>query len=179
MANNYYTSPRGKASYPKLQKPDTKFNAEGIYSTKLVISKEDAAEFIARIEEVFVDEFGPKKLTLLQRPYKEDAEGDLVFNFKSKNKPQLFNAAGKPIKAADLKLGSGSTLKIKGSIAPTLVQGKHYATLWMNSVQVIDLVEFAGGAGFGAEEGGSYMGGDSEETAEAANAAVADAKEDF
>lgn len=153
MTNKYFTTPRGIASYPKLIKPDTKFNPEGVYSVALVIPKDDASELISQIEEIFVDEFGPKKLSELQAPYKEDENGDYVFKFKSANKPQLFDAAGTAISPrADLKLGSGSVLKVKGSIKPIMVQKKYYATLYINGVQLIDLVEF-GGAGFAAEEG--------------------------
>jgi uncharacterized protein (DUF779 family) len=155
MSNKYYTTPKGIASYPKLLKPDTKFNAEGVYTTKLVIPKEDAKELIERIEETFTEEYGEKKLTLLNPPYKEDENGDLLFTFKSKNKPKLFDAAGDPVTDKDLKLGSGSILKIKGAIGPNIVTGKYYATLWINAVQIIDLVEFQGG-GFGADESGSY-----------------------
>lgn len=154
MSNNtFYTSPKGKASYPKLLKPDTKFNAEGVYTTGLIMSKEDAQPLIKRIEEVFTEEFGEKKLKSLNPPYKEDENGDLVFKFKSKSKPKLFDAQGMPVTGTELKIGSGSVLKIKGSIGPNLVQGKYYATLWINAVQIIDLIEYGGGSGFAAEEG--------------------------
>lgn len=155
MANKYFTTPRGTAGYPKLFKPDTKFNPEGVYKTNLTIDPEEAAPLIAQIEEIFVEEFGQKKLANMVRPYEETEDG-LVFKFKSSNKPQLFDAKGTPIKpTVDPKIGSGTVLKIKGSIACRLVQGKYYATLYINAAQVIDLVEF-GGMGFAAEEG-SYQ----------------------
>ena len=76
-----------------------------------------------------MEEFGPKKLSELQKPWKEDENGDYLFKFKSSNKPQLFDADGKAINPkADIKLGSGSVLKIKGSIKPIMVQKKYYAT---------------------------------------------------
>lgn len=155
MANKYFTTPRGIASYPKLIKPDTKFNPEGTYSVGLTFPAGDAVEaFIEHIEEVFADEMGEKKLKTMVKPYKIDSEtGEYLFKFKSANKPQLFDAAGKPIRtAADIKLGSGSVLKIKGSIGPCTVKGEHYATLYLNSVQVIDLIEFNAN-GFTAEDG--------------------------
>lgn len=153
MTNKYFTTPKGVASYPKLIKPDTKFNPEGTYSVALVIPADEADDLISQIEEIFVEEFGPKKLSELQTPYKKDENGDYIFKFKSSNRPQLFDAAGTAINPkAELKLGSGSVLKVKGSIKPIMVQKKYYATLYINAVQVIDLVEF-GGAGFAAEEG--------------------------
>jgi hypothetical protein len=153
MAKKYFTTPRGIASYPKLLKPDTKFNAEGVYKTGLILDEEAAQPLIEQIEEVFTEEFGAKKLGNMVKPYTVNDEGQYVFSFKSKNKPQLFDAAGKPINPkADIKLGGGSVLKIKGSISPVMVQGKYYASLYINAAQVIELVEF-GGAGFAAEEG--------------------------
>lgn len=153
MTNKYFTTPRGTASYPKLIKPDTKFNPEGVYSVGLIFPADEASDLITQIEEIFVDEFGPKKLSELQKPWSETEDGELLFKFKSANKPQLFDADGKAINPkADIKLGSGSVLKIKGSIKPILVQKKYYATLYINGVQLLDLVEF-GGAGFAADEG--------------------------
>ena len=35
------TTPIGTAMYPKLITPDTKFNADGVYSCKLILSKDD------------------------------------------------------------------------------------------------------------------------------------------
>jgi hypothetical protein len=155
MATKYFATPKGIAGYPKLVVPDTKFNADGVYSTKLTLSAEAAKPLIELIEEAFEDEYGAKKLPLLVPPYKADENGDMVFNFKSKNPPNLFDAAGKPVKPnKDMPLGGGSTLKIKGAVGPCLVQGKYYATLWMNAVQIIDMVEYSVGGGFDAVEGG-------------------------
>lgn len=180
--NKYFVTPKGSAGYPKLLQPDTKFNAEGIFSTSLTLSAEVAAPLVANINDVFEDEFGAKKISLLVPPYKVDENGDYTFKFKSKSKPTLFDSKGVPVTSSDLKIGSGSTLKVKGSIAPTLVQGKYYATLWMNAVQIIDLVEFGGaGGGFGAEDGGfnaKDVAEDTEDTGEANNEG-SDDKEDF
>jgi hypothetical protein len=159
MANKF-VSPKGRASYPKLTKPDTKFNPEGVYSTGLIIPKEAAAPFQAIIEEAFVEEFGQKALPKANWPWSENEEGELVFKFKSKNKPTLFDSKGKPIKS-DLNIGSGSVLKVAGGIGCRQVSGKYYATLYLNSVQVIELVEFSSSA-FGEEEGG-FVADDDEE----------------
>ena len=42
------TSPKGVAVYPKVNRPDTKFSEDGVYSTKLLVSKDDATAFIGR-----------------------------------------------------------------------------------------------------------------------------------
>lgn len=166
-----YVSPKGVAGYPKLVRPDTKFKAEGEYSTSLTIEKKAAQPFIEQIEEAYVEEFGQKALPKANFPYKE-VDGQFVFKFKSKNKPKLYDAAGKPIKnAEELNIGSGSVLKVAGAISCRAVSGKNYATLYMNQVQIIDLVEYAGSP-FAAEEGNftadeaSDFGADSENNAE-------------
>lgn len=147
-----YVSPKGVAGYPKLVRPDTKFKAEGEYSTTLTMDKKTAQPLIDAIEEAYVDEFGQKALPKANFPYKE-VDGQIAFKFKSKNKPKLYDAGGKPIKdAEELNIGSGSVLKVAGAISCRAVSGKNYATLYMNQVQIIDLVEYAGSP-FEAEEG--------------------------
>lgn len=148
-----YVSPKGTAGYPKLTRPDTKFKAEGEYSTSLTMDKKSAQPLINQIEEAYVEEFGQKAVAKANYPFKED-EGKITFKFKSKNKPKLFDAAGKPIRdGEELNVGSGSVLKVAGAISCRAVSGKNYATLYMNQVQIIDLVEFSGSP-FEAEEGG-------------------------
>ena len=149
-----YVSPKGSAGYPKLLKPDTKFKAEGEYSTSLTMDKKTAKPLMDQIEEAYTEEFGAKALPKANFPYKEDEEGNITFKFKSKQKPKLFDSKGSPIKVVDdLNIGSGSTMKVSGAISCRAVSGKNYATLYMNAVQIIDLVEYSGSP-FGAEEGG-------------------------
>lgn len=149
-----YVSPKGSAGYPKLLKPDTKFKAAGEYSTSLTMDKKTAKPLMDQIEEAYTEEFGAKALPKANFPYKEDEEGNITFKFKSKQKPRLFDSKGMPIKATDdLNIGSGSAMKVSGAISCRAVSGKNYATLYMNAVQIIDLVEYSGSP-FGAEEGG-------------------------
>lgn len=148
-----YVTPKGSAGYPKLIKPDTKFNAEGVYSTSLTMSKKDAQPFIDKIEEAYTEEFGAKALPKANFPFKEE-DGQITFKFKSKQKPKLFDAKGTPIKVADeLNIGSGTVMKVSGAISCKAVSGKNYATLYMNAVQIIDLVEYSSSP-FDVEEGG-------------------------
>lgn len=147
-----YVTPKGIAGYPKLTRPDTKFNAEGVYSTSLTMDKKTAQPLIDKIEEAYTEEFGAKALPKANWPYKEE-DGQVTFKFKSKQKPKLFDAKGTPIKeAAELSVGSGSVLKVSGSISCRAVSGKNYATLYMNAVQIIDLVEYSSSP-FEAEDG--------------------------
>ena len=148
-----YVSPKGTAGYPKLTRPDTKFKAEGEYSTSLTMDAKTAQPFMETIKEAFVEEFGAKAEPKANYPFKKNDDGTFTFKFKSKNKPKLFDSHGKPIRSDDeLNIGSGSTLKVAGAISCRQVSGKYYATLYINQVQVINLVEFSSSP-FGEEEG--------------------------
>lgn len=163
-----FVSPKGAAGYPKLIKPDTKFKAEGEYTTSLTMSKADAKPFMEQIEEAYTEEFGAKALPKANFPFKELDDGQIMFKFKSKNRPKLYDSTGTIIKNfEELNIGSGSTLKVAGNISCRAVSGKNYATLYMNAVQIINLVEY-GGSPFGEEEGGFEVGQeeDAQETKE-------------
>ena len=93
----------------------------------------------------------------------------MTFRFKLKAKvtpkqgdpfeqrPAIFDAKGKPLQEA--KIGGGSKVKVAYELIPyyTAIAGAG-VSLRLKAVQVIDLVEFSGGAsadafGFGEEEG--------------------------
>lgn len=164
-----YVSPKGTAGYPKLTRPDTKFKAEGEYSTTLTMDAKEGKAFLETLKEACVDEVGAKAAQTAHYPVKEE-EGKFTFKFKSKNKPKLYDSHGKPIKdVEELNIGSGSVMKVAGAMAFPKVQGKQYVSLYMNQVQVIDLVEY-GGSPFG-DEGEGF-------SASEADTAEADADED-
>ena len=149
------TTPKGSASYPSLTRPDTRYNAEGVYKTGLVLKGKDAEGLITQIKEIYVEEFGAKKLTAAaQLPFKTNDDGTTTFNFKTKTIPKLFDSKGNPIKdIADLKVGSGSSIKVAAAAKAYNAGGKTGVTMYLNAVQIIDLVEYSGSP-FGAEEGG-------------------------
>lgn len=163
-----FTSPKGIAAWPKLEKEDPKY---GGYSVKLVVEKDAAQPFIDAINDEVEGEKGKKGMAKFSPPYAENENGQIEFRFKTKTKPTLFDSKGKPI-TKDLNVGSGSVLKIAGGHGVTEVQGKIYCTLWINAVQVIDLKQYSGSA-FGAEEGG-YVADDDEEAAVATPVADGD-----
>lgn len=98
------TTPAGIASYPKLQKADTKYNAAGVYSVKLILSNAASEDLRATLDAVAEEAFAaakadPKSVAsakakrkeiVKNEPYlpeldKEGAEtGNTVFNFKTK-----------------------------------------------------------------------------------------------
>lgn len=151
-SNLKFVSPKGTASYPWLTKPDTKFSAEGSYKTGLVLSAEEAKPLQDAIKAAFVDEFGQSKMAKAHMPWKEGEEGLVTFNFKSKLKPRLFDSAGKAI-MGDPKVGAGSVIKVSGAYGPYNKGVNMGVALYLNAVQIIDLVEFSASP-FGAEQGG-------------------------
>ena len=112
-----------------------------------------------------------KKIKEGDVPYSvNDDTGKVTVRFKLKAKvtpkqgdpfeqrPALFDAKGKPI-GPDAKIGGGSKVKVAYELVPyyTAIAGAG-VSLRLKAVQVIDLVEFSGGAsseayGFGEEEG--------------------------
>ena len=154
-----YDSPKGISHYPKLIKPDTKFNPEGTYSTGLFISEAAYDELMEACKESFVDEFGKKKpFSAAQLPISkvagEDGEDDqFMLKASSKKQPKFFDAKGNPIKRLSLleKLGGGSKLRLKCSLGAYATGGKVGVKLYLNEVQVITLVEYQGG-GFQADD---------------------------
>jgi len=131
MSNlNKFVTPKGVAQYPWLTKPDTKFSEEGVFKVSLAIPEGEAKDM----------------------PFKKDENGNIVFSFKSKLKPRLYDAAGKPIKE-DVSVGGGSTIKVSGAFGPYNKGANTGVALYLNAVQIIDLVEFSSSP-FGAEEGG-------------------------
>lgn len=45
-----FKTPKGRAVWPSLHKPDTRFNPDGTYKTNLILSADDAAALIEQIE---------------------------------------------------------------------------------------------------------------------------------
>lgn len=176
--NPRYTTPAGIAQYPYLTKPDTKFNPDGEYKIALEVKDPSAAapliafldeQLEASIAKAKKDNPG-KKIKEGDAPYSvNDDSGAVTFRFKLKAKvtpkqgdpfeqrPAIFDAKGKPLQ--DAKVGGGSKVKVAYELVPyyTAIAGAG-VSLRLKAVQVIDLVEFSGGAsadayGFGEEEG--------------------------
>jgi len=178
VKNPRYTTPAGIAQYPYLTKPDTKFNPDGEYKISVEIPGAAAQDIVTFLDEQFEASVAKakkdnpgKKIKEGDVPYSvNDDTGKVTVRFKLKAKvtpkqgdpfeqrPALFDAKGKPI-GADAKIGGGSKVKVAYELVPyyTAIAGAGIS-LRLKAVQVIDLVEFSGGAsseayGFGEEEG--------------------------
>lgn len=194
-----YVSPAGTAQYPYLNKPDTKFNPDGEYKVKLEIPAGAEADKIATfldeqleaaIERAKKENPG-KKIKTGDAPYSmNDETGAVVVNFKLKAKvtpkngdpfeqrPAVFDAKGKPLK--DVNVGGGSTLKIAYEVIPfyTAMVGAGIS-LRLKAAQVINLVEFSGGAGADAYGFGEEEGYEAEDNSAESNGFSEESEEDF
>lgn len=143
-----FVTPAGVAIFPKLNKPDTKFNADGAYSVKLAFAPEAIEAFIAKYtetldefekvtaEKLLADKKTAKKGALLTRveigkpELNDDGEetGRTVINFKL-NAKYTNKDTGKTTlytpklfdaknKPTTVEIWGGSVLKVAGSVNP-------------------------------------------------------------
>ncbi|MDE1465374.1 hypothetical protein [Spartinivicinus poritis] len=137
MAKETYISPRGTLGpFPRLNKPDTKYNADGEYKAHLTVPAEDAQALLDEINtryEKYYNEVTeaerkkkkkPKlKLKQADMPFEvEEDEGTVTFKFKMKalvkkkdgttfnRRPALFDAK-KNIIPEDVVIGQGSEVR--------------------------------------------------------------------
>jgi hypothetical protein len=173
-----YTTPVGIAQYPYLTKPDTKFNPDGEYKINLEIAAEDATEICTFLDEQLAVAVAKAKKENPGKKIKEGSPGyelneetgkvTLKFKLKAKvttksgdsfdQKVALFDAKGTPITNAP-NVGGGSKVKVAYEVFPyyTAMVGAG-VSLRVKAVQILNLVEFSGGAsagafGFGEEDG--------------------------
>lgn len=168
-------TPAGAAVYPHINRPDTKFKAEGEFHTKLRIPADKAKDLVrlidARMEEakklpelVKARKNNPKKPIPENTPYsmvvdEETGEetGDVEFTFKSKASG-VSKKTGKEwsrkVKLFDAKkkpvtedVWGGSTIKVAFVPSVYFINAKvgYGVKLNLEAVQVIDLVTGSGG----------------------------------
>ena len=141
-------SPKGPASYPKITRPDQKYNN---YQAGVILSDEEYEDMLEKMKDIFIDECGPKKVATATFPFKKNEEGKWVFKATSKSKPRIYDSKGKPVlDDSDLNVASGSIIKV--SFSATVKQDRTGVTAYLNGVQIIEYVEYAGND-FQAEEG--------------------------
>lgn len=166
-------TPAGIAVYPWLNKPDTKFDDDGVYRVTLRVPEAEAQELVDTLQEAFdlnLEEQSKKFPSKGKKPgikacadlpwgeFLDDdgnETGEIAFTFKMKavvrpkngdswiQRPRIFDTQKQPLK--DCQIGGGSTLKIAAEIYPwgTLKLGAGIS-LRLKAVQVLDLVEFGG-----------------------------------
>jgi hypothetical protein len=170
-------TPKGILSWPYIAKPDTRYNPDGVYKTSLIVSAADAATLIETCKEVFTAEYGTSKLAKANMPYEvNDESGEVTFKFKSKRQPKIYDAKGNAINKIP-QIASGTLAKVATAMNPYQTGINTGVSLYLNDVQILELVEYGGGAKFSAEEGYEYEADDS--SVKEPSFAKADDKEDF
>ncbi|WP_408953204.1 hypothetical protein [Lysobacter sp. Hz 25] len=206
QARKRYVSPKGTAIWPRLNQPDTKFDADGVYSAKLAFDGDDDAanKLIADLTAVREDAFKQylsenpkfkkvaKQVDFFSAELDDDGEetGRTLMNFKMKAKvtakktgkvyvmkPTILNAK-KVILKNPPNIGGGSKLKVSFEVMPYFnAKDKEFGlSLRLVAVQIIELVEFGGGAaaandfddedGFDGGDGAEESGDDSDDDSE-------------
>jgi hypothetical protein len=195
-----FNTPRGPFIYPKLNKPDTKFNAAGEYRVKVRLNPSDIPQDLTdkltelrdeRANEVRKELTAKKQgaklkslkvLDLFRDETDKDtgeSTGFVTISAKMKasgvgkkdgkpwtRKPNLFDAAGKPLRTSKLIWG-GSEGKVAITAMPYYMAKDNEVGVayYLEAVQILKLVsgsdKDAAGYGFGEEEG--YTGDDEEE----------------
>lgn len=152
-------TPIGEAVYPRLLKPDTKFNEAGEYKVTLKIKKQDAVTILSDLDKylndslaTFEKEAKGKKLKLAPKPY--SIEGDFFLlkikmkasgiNKKTKQlftqRPIVVDAKKNPV-PLDTYIDSGSKCKcIFDAIPYNSPMTGAGITLRLKMVQIIELV---------------------------------------
>ena len=177
------TTPKGKAVWPRIDTPDTKFDEDGFYICKLHVSEGDFKAFEAlvkpKLDAAYKEECsrqGKDKIRMAaSSPLRINDEGDHEIYAKQKAKVHTkskgtleftiaaVDSQGKKIDMP--KIGSGSTLKMAVEVNTWFVPSQGFGyTLRLRAVQVLDLIEYGGGDssfGFGAEADGYVGSGES------------------
>ena len=160
--NPKHYSPAGIAVYPWLDKPDTKFNPDGVYSVKLKFNKDEAKEVSDVVKPLMNG--GTHNPIKAELDDQGEATGNYLVNFKMKavvrpkNGPEFTQAPiieDKLGNRSQKKIGGGSKLKICYRAIPFNTMGGG-VSLRMEVVRILDLVEFEPKAAWG-ECQGSYV----------------------
>lgn len=159
-----FLTPKAEALYPFVTKPSTKFDKDGKYKITLLLDPTSTDHLALRkqirghLEAAKVE----LKAAKLNEPWKENVRkedgtktGLFEVTFKSDFPPRVFDSVGNKV-TGDLNIGNKSIVKVAYKWAPYKGFGGGVA-LYLHAVQIIELVEYAGGEasdyGFAPEEG--------------------------
>lgn len=166
-----FTTPKGTAMYPWLNKADYQFDSNGQFKVNLKLKPEEGKQLMDDCRAAANDAFGTKAKSA-KMPWKNDDDtGDVIFITKSKFKPKFVDSQGQMIAENNVPpIFGGSTLKLAGTLYPYTAGGNVGVSLQLAGVQIVELSEGSnGGISFGAEEGGFVAANDNGETEAAYN----------
>lgn len=174
------TTPKGRAQYPHLNRPDTKFNENGEYKVDLILDEADAEAFCQKIDELTEENWNnvmnkasakDKKKLEKHYPYEEvldeeteEATGQIKIKTKCnaqitkedgtviKLAPKLFDKAGRAV-PEDKYIRGGSTIRCNVECVPYKVAAtsKVGISLRLKAVQVLEFAEGGRAEDFGFE----------------------------
>ena len=133
-----FLTPVSESNYPYIQNADTAFG-QNKYNTSLVMKKADAEPLVEKLKDAWIKENGKDTIGKAKLPYKVMDDGSYIFNMASKMQPRVFDTAGNYI-TEDLNLRSGSKLQVKGTIATYNTGNNQGVSMYMNNVQVHEVV---------------------------------------
>lgn len=167
--NQQVVTPRGVFVYPHLHAPDTKFNAAGVFHTKLRLeeSSPEVQKFIKKVKDAYKSFAKEEGLKVRKDglPWKQDEDnpGHIILTAKMQHEvtprrgepftqvPVIVDASRKEL-VAGVNIGGGTEGRLSCVLVPYTGFGGGIS-LRLQAVQVLKLVEFTGGAGdFGFEE---------------------------
>ena len=134
-----FISPVGTARYPHISEADTTGKyADGKFKTQVLVDKVAAAPLIETLKAAAKEEGLSKDAHM---PFKADKEDDsvVVFVFKSKFQPAIFDGRNQKIEKLPGRLSGGSKIRVSGIIFPY----DKGLSLQMKQVQVLDFVDGA------------------------------------
>lgn len=170
----------GTAIYPKLIVPDTKFNADGLYSCRITVSEDDFKAFRAQLDPIIEKAYKAtctaqgKECKRANEPVKINADGDYEIFAKQAAKINVAPTADNPDGVVEFKIALydskvkpitnepkiGSGTKLKMSVTPYTwfvpSQGFGY-TLRLKAVQILEMKEYET-TGFTATDGFTTTG---------------------
>lgn len=213
MANNkehvtdkYVTGKGELTGFIALTKPSTKFNKQGIYSTYILLNKEDGEKLVEKMKEIRTEQFkkygkGTKVTELQCKPYEiineetgeatPDKQGRYILTAKANAyiengkigyRPAIINAKKQPVK--NINIGEGTIARLGVVLSGYSVAGKTGVSVKLGMIQIIDLVEYQGGGfssdAFDEEEGFEGVGEEfADDTAPVADDTEEDEEADF
>jgi len=163
MSKTSFVTPKGRIEWATINGTGkTDLNGRQTYTVDIVVPEDEAQDAIDKLEALW-DEHKPKGAKAAKSMgYKIDEDGSVRFTLKTGTTYQsgdpkqikVYNAKAEQVQLSD-RIANGSTGRASGIAA--IYDAGHAArgvTLYLDAVQVINLVRYTGGAAaFEAEEG--------------------------
>ena len=171
------TSPRGELRWVSISgKGKTDLNGREIYTVDLIVAADEAKPLIDEINELWESNKPKGAKDPKSTSYKLLDDGTYKFVFKTSTKyPSgdsktitVFDAKARPTDLGEKRIGNGSIGRVAGAIAVydagVAARG---VTAYLDSVQLLKLVEYTGGAAsFAADSDYEFSGGNAFDEAE-------------